>query len=109
MAAAVTAALRAASAAGLALTPAMAGSISSAMAGVYASADVELLDFVTAGDRFVCGACLAIEAKNPWRAGEVPFPPRHERCRCIVMPAGDAPVPAGFYDPYLTGQAEEVP
>ena len=102
MVTAVSAALRTARALDVGLTHVMAASIAAAMRGVYDAADVMLLDFVTAGDTKVCPVCEDLEAHNPYRAEDFPAIPQHPLCRCIPMPAGDAPVAPSFYNRYLT-------
>lgn len=45
------------------------------------------VDFITSGGN-VCPVCLGYESQNPWKTTEVPVPPIHGACRCILAPAG---------------------
>lgn len=46
------------------------------------------LDFVTAGDGNVCPACQEAEDGSPYNITDVPAPPLHPRCRCVVTSGG---------------------
>ena len=81
------------------LTHGMAQAIGTAMRDVYLAARVQRVTWVDAGDAKVCAACLAKAAGSPYRADGFGPPPLHPGCRCISMPAGAFPVPAGFWDP----------
>lgn len=61
------------------------------MAGLLAFlsySGAQQVDFVTAGDGRVCAACQEAEDNSPYTLDQVPVPPLHPRCRCIVTSEG---------------------
>lgn len=62
---------------------------------------VATVNYLTAGDGVVCPLCEDAESGNPWPANDVPQPPQHHRCRCVLV-AGDT-LPTDAYDKYLEG------
>jgi len=62
---------------------------------------VGTVNYLTAGDDNVCPVCDEAEGGNPWPVSEVPLPPQHHRCRCVISAAED--LPADAYDKYLEG------
>jgi hypothetical protein len=101
MTATVTAALKAAHLAGVVLTHAMATAISSASLALFQQYGVERASWVTAGDRHVCPVCEGYEDHGPYLLEELPACPDHFGCRCVIVPDGRSPLPAGAYSAYL--------
>lgn len=51
---------------------------------LYASADAQTVQWITAGDANVCESCQDNEDNSPYPVGEVPSYPDHPRCRCYL-------------------------
>jgi 2'-5' RNA ligase len=61
---------------------------------LYRRYHVTQLAYVTAGDDNVCSVCEDAEAGSPYAADEVPDPPLHPRCRCVLVATGELPARA---------------
>lgn len=50
--------------------------------------ELDMYDYLTAGDSKVSAICRSLEAGGPYRVGEGPIPGRdsHPRCRCSISP-----------------------
>lgn len=68
----------------------------------YARHGVREVDLITVGGADVCAYCLDLEAHNPHQLGDVPDPPLHPYCRCVLVPR-DPIQPAGGWATYFPG------
>jgi hypothetical protein len=60
------------------------GSYMAGLLAFLASIGADRVNFLTAGDGRVCAACEDAEDNNPYRLSDVPAPPLHPRCRCVL-------------------------
>ena len=80
---------------------AMSTAVSAAMAAAYAAlGDIELLDFLTAGDSLVCPTCDECADNGPYTIANYPGC-QHSRCRCVPSPTGGLTLPFGVFAAYL--------
>lgn len=80
---------------------AMGQSYSRGALALYGRERVRTVDFFTAGGANVCPLCMRLEAQNPWPIDEVPAPPRHPRCRCVIV--ASEPMQSLDFSAYMKG------
>ncbi len=87
------------------LDQAMHSAVTSAMNAAYAAlGDIELLDFLTAGDSRVCPICQDCADNGPYTPQNYPGS-QHPRCRCVPSPAGGLSLPFGAFAAYMIKRA----
>jgi hypothetical protein len=69
---------------------AMATALGQGAADLYASENVQSVDFSTAGDSRVDQVCADAENGSPYLLTDAPTIPQHVACRCAWLPADDA-------------------
>jgi hypothetical protein len=87
------------------LGQAMQSAVSAAMNAAYAAlGNVELLDWLTAGDGRVCPRCDSLADAGPYTPRNYPAVP-HPGCRCVPQPRGGILLPLAAFAAYLTQRA----
>lgn len=56
----------------------------------YKTVKVRRVEWLATLDGRVCKYCAANEANSPYKINKAPTAPNHPRCRCVVIPMGDA-------------------
>lgn len=79
----------------LLLDHAISKSLSAGALSTYNLAQVQMVDFLTAGDVRVCTTCQAAEDNSPYKRDHAPHPGLHVRCRCSLSPSGTQLTSAG--------------
>jgi SPP1 gp7 family putative phage head morphogenesis protein len=88
------------SAVSLFMDQAVSQAMSQASLDLYRAENVQLVDFVSAGDGRVCAICSDAEQNSPYTPDRAPTPGLHPNCRCVLQPAD--PLSASAYAAYLS-------
>ena len=87
------------------LDQAMHSAVTSAMNAAYSAlGNIELLNWVDAGDSRVCPTCQDYADNSPYTPQNYPDTP-HPRCRCVPDPSGGLTLPFGAFAAYMIKKA----